>query len=412
MKILVLNAGSSSQKSCLYEINEQIPEQPPEPLWEAQGDWTKQQGTASLKITNAKGEKSEQQLVAQSRSQILEQTLKTLWEGPTKVIEQPGEIALVGHRVVHGGPEYRNSVRITPEVLEQLREISPFAPLHNPVNIEGIETAQRLLGNTPQIAVFDTAFHRDLLTESVIYPGPYAWYEQGIKRYGFHGISHQYCTERIAYLLKKDTQGLRIINCHLGNGCSLAAIRDGHSIDTTMGFTPLEGLMMGTRSGSIDPSILLYLQREKGYTAEQLDQQLNKESGLLGISGISGDMRQLYTAIQQGNERARQAVDIFVHRLRSCMGAMLAVLGGVDVISFTGGIGENDSNVRARACEAFSFLNVQLDKAKNKQSPMDQEISTAGSEVRVLIIHTEEDWEIAKECWKINTSDSKKSPIT
>ncbi len=404
MKILVLNAGSSSQKSCLYEIDEQIPEQAAKPLWEADGDWTKQKGEAALKITTASGQKIEQQIPIQSQSDMLEQMLKTLWQGPTKVIEQASEIAVVGHRVVHGGPEYRESVRVTPDVLENLHKVSSFAPLHDPVNIAGIETAQRLLGNTPQIAVFDTAFHRHLPAESAIYPGPYAWYEQGIQRYGFHGISHQYCSQRIASLLGRDLQGLRIINCHLGNGCSLAAIRDGQSIDTTMGFTPLEGLMMGTRSGSVDPSILIYLQREKGYTADQLEQQLNKESGLLGISGVSGDMRQLYTAIEQGNERARLAVDIFVHRLRSCMGSMLAVLGGVDVISFTGGIGENDPKVRARACEAFEVLHVELDEGKNQQSPADQEISTASSQVRVLLIHTEEDWEIAKECWKLAQS--------
>jgi acetate kinase len=401
MKILVLNAGSSSQKSSLYEIDEQIPDEAPKPLWEAHADWSQQGNKTSLEIKTAQGQTLEQQVLSEDRSQILEQALKTLWEGPTKVLEKSSDIAMVGHRVVHGGPEYRASVRITPKVLEDLRKISPFAPLHNPVNIQGIETAQRLLKDIPQIAVFDTGFHRHLLKESSIYPGPYDWYEQGIQRYGFHGTSHQYCSERIAQLLGREMKDLRIINCHLGNGCSLAAIRDGHSIDTTMGFTPLEGLMMGTRSGSVDPSILTYLEREKGYTAEQLDEQLNKKSGLLGISGISGDMRQLYEAIEQGNERAKLAVGIFVYRLRSCMGAMLATLGGVDVISFTGGIGENDPKVRARACEAFGFLNFQLDESKNQQSPADQEISTSASQVRVMIIHTEEDWEIAKECWKI-----------
>jgi acetate kinase len=331
--------------------------------------------------------------------------LKTLWQGPTKVIESPKEISTIGHRVVHGGPEYRASVKVTPTILENLHKISSFAPLHNPVNIEGIETTQRIFGETPQVAVFDTAFHRNLLKESAIYPGPYDWYEQGIQRYGFHGISHQYCSERIGHILKRDLKGLRIINCHLGNGCSLAAIRDGQSIDTTMGFTPLEGLMMGTRSGSIDPSILFYLQREKGYTAEQLEQQLNKESGLLGISGISSDIRPIHKAIEQGNKRAELAITIFIYRLRSFIGAMLATLQGVEVISFTGGIGENDPQIRAEACAAFSsILNIQIDDTKNAQSPADQEISTPASQVRVLLIHTEEDWEIAKECWKIAQS--------
>ncbi|HTK08415.1 MAG TPA: acetate kinase [Ktedonobacteraceae bacterium] len=401
-KILVLNAGSSSQKSCLYEIDEKLPGEPPQPLWTAHGDWTRQNDRASLTVSTLHGQKIEQQITSQERGQILQQILKTLWQGPTKVIEHPSEITLVGHRVVHGGPEYRTSIRVTPTVIENLRKISEFAPLHNPANLEGIKIIEQLLGDTPQIAVFDTAFHRHLLPESTIYPGPYAWYEQHLQRYGFHGISHQYCTQRIADIVQRDPQELRIINCHLGNGCSLAAIRDGHSIDTTMGFTPLEGLMMGTRSGSIDPGILFYLQREKGYTAEQLDHQLNKESGLLGISGVSGDLRLLHEAIQQGNARAKLAVDIFVHRLRSCMGAMLAVLGGVDVIAFTGGIGENDPQIRARACDAFGFLHLELDEAKNQQSPADQEISTSTSAVRVLLIHTEEDWEIARECWKLS----------
>src|SRR5882724_8128998 len=403
MKVLVLNSGSSSQKSSLYQMDEILPNDPPTPLWEGKIEWRDR--IAEAEVKNSRGVVQKNRTKVSSRAEAVEHLLGTLTNGDARAVKSLTEIDVVGHRVVHGGPKYEKPVSLTPEVRAEIAKASVFAPLHNRAELEGIEIIEGLLGRVPQVAVFDTGFHRKMPDAAAVYPGPYLWFEHDIRRYGFHGINHQYCATRAARLLGQDLNSLKLVTCHLGNGCSLAAIRDGHSIDTTMGFTPLEGLMMGTRSGSIDPSILLYLQREKGYTGEQLDQQLNKESGLLGISGISGDMRQLYAAIQQGNERARQAVDIFVHRLRGCMGAMLAVLGGVDVISFTGGIGENDANVRARACEAFGFLNLQLDEAENKQSPADQEISTAGSEVRVLIIHTEEDWEIAKECWKINTSD-------
>jgi acetate kinase len=235
---------------------------------------------------------------------------------------------------------------------------------------------------------------------AVVYPVPYEWFEQGIRRYGFHGISHQYCAHRAAQLLGKDLAALRLVTCHLGNGCSLAAIRDGHSIDTTMGFTPMEGLMMGSRSGSVDPGILLYLQQQKGYPVAQLDSILNKASGLKGIAG-SADMRGILHAMQEGNAQARLAFDMFVHRLRYYIGAMLATLGGLDALVFAGGIGENSADVRAAACASFAFLGLELDLQKNAQSPADQFISAADSAVPVLIVSTQEDWAIAQECWKL-----------
>lgn len=402
MKILVLNAGSSSQKSRLYDLpdtSSQLPQQAPEPLWEADASWSQDKGAAELDI-QAHGKQLTQQVEARSRPALVQQMLKTLWSGETQVIAGPHEIDIVGHRVVHGGPDYRESVRITEEVKDDIQKYAAFAPLHNLVNLEGIEGVDHVLGDdVPQVAVFDTAFHRTLLKESVVYPGPYNWYEQGIRRYGFHGISHQYCTERIGQLL--GSTPARLINCHLGNGCSLAAIREGKSIDTTMGFTPLEGVMMGSRSGTVDPSILIYLQREKGYTADQFDQLLNKESGLKGISGVSSDLRDVEKARDEGNERAQLALDLYVYRLRYYIGAMLATLGGLDVLSFTGGVGEHAAFIRADACQAFSFLNLKLDEEKNSQSPADTVISTPESGVRVMIVHTEEDWEIAKECWKL-----------
>jgi acetate kinase len=401
MKILVLNAGSSSQKSRLYEIGDTLPTQPPEPLWEGNADWTKEKGTATLEITPAHGQTITQEISVGSRSEIVEQMLKTLWSGPTQVIERPDDIDLVGHRVVHGGPRYTQSIRITAEVEEEIRRVSPFAPLHNPVNLEGIEIMERLLPNVSQVAVFDTTFHSQMPQERVLYPGPYAWYEQDIRRYGFHGTSHQYCAERTAHILGRDLNSLRIINCHLGNGCSLAAIQHGHSVDTTMGFTPIEGLMMGTRTGSIDPGILIYLQREQHLSADQLDQIVNQQSGFLGISGVSNDLRQVEKAATEGNERAKLAIDMFIYRLRFFIGAMLASLGGVDAITFTAGIGEHAPEIRSAACEAFGFLNLKIDAEKNAASPVDQDIATADSAIRVLVVHTEEDWQIAKESWNV-----------
>src|SRR5207245_1469273 len=216
----------------------------------------------------------------------------------------------------------------------------------------------------------DTGFHSRLPEAAFVYPGPYEWLAQGIRRYGFHGINHQYCAERAAQLLGRDLKLLKLVTCHLGNGCSLAAIREGHSVDTTMGFTPLEGLMMGTRSGSVDPGILTYLMRQGSFTAEQLDELLNTKSGLLGISGISGDMRQIVSAMKEGNPRAKLGFEIFVHRLRSSIGSMVAILGGIDALVFTAGIGENSPEIRAASCENFGFLGVKLDPAKNAQSAM------------------------------------------
>ena len=402
MKILVLNAGSSSQKSRLYEIGDTLPATAPEPLWAADADWTKDKGSATLDISTSSGKKVQQEVAADSRPAVIEQMLKTIWSGETKVLDASSDIDIVGHRVVHGGPDYRESVFIDQKVKDDIQKYASFAPLHNPVNLEGIQAVEHVFGDkVQQVASFDTAFHKTLPMQTIVYPGPYEWYEQGIRRYGFHGISHQYCTERIGQILQEDEAHLRIVNCHLGNGCSLAAIQNGESFDTTMGFTPLEGVMMGSRSGTIDPSILVYLQREKGYTADQFDSILNKESGLQGISGISNDVRLIQKAVEEGNARAKLALDIYTYRLRYFIGAMIAVLGGVDVISFTGGVGEHADVIRAEVCQGFAFLNLKLDEEKNQQSPADTEVSTDDSDVRVLIVHTEEDWEIAKECWKV-----------
>ena len=404
MKILVLNAGSSTQKSRLYELKDTPPDVPIAPLWEAYADSTEHAGMTELKITTAQGQTLEEEIRTDARQDVIAHLLNTLWSGKTQVLAQPSDIDIVGHRVVHGGQEFRESTLITPAVKDAIRNLSSYAPLHNPVNLEGIETVERLLPGVPQVAVFDTAFHSQLPMAALVYPGPYEWFEGGIRRYGFHGISHQYCAGRAAEILGRDLASLRLITCHIGNGCSLAAINGGRSIDTTMGFTPLEGLMMGSRSGTVDPGILIYLMRQKGYSVDQLDTLLNKQSGLKGISGVSSDMRELLASIREGNERDRLAFDMYIHRLRSFMGSMLATLGGVDAIVFAGGVGEHAPSVRWAACKAFGFLGLKLDAAKNAQSPADQDISTADSTVRVLIVQTQEDWSIAKECWKIASS--------
>jgi acetate kinase len=401
MKILVLNAGSSSLKSGCYDVDDdQLPDRPATPIWQAQIDWTDQQDVAELEIETAKGSvKQEIQLESLATSMV--KMLETLWTGETQVITQPQDIDIVGHRIVHGGQDFRASTIVTPAVKAAIDRFAPLAPSHNPAELKGIEAIEQVLA-VPQVAVFDTAFHQTMPEAAAIYPIPYAWVEQGIRRYGFHGTSHRYCAQRAAELLQRDLKALRLINCHLGNGCSLAAIRDGQSIDTTMGFTPLDGLMMGTRSGAIDPSILTYLIRQEGMTADQLDQMLNKDSGLKGLSGLSGDMRQIDAAIAQGHAQAQLAFDVYIHRLRSCIGSMLPHLNGLDALIFTAGVGENSAAVRASACAAFEFLGIQLDPEKNQtRSPDDRDIATADSRVRVLVIHTEEDWAIAQDCWQL-----------
>jgi acetate kinase len=399
MKILVLNSGSSSQKSCLYDIGNTLPEHPPAPAWEGKIEWDGDH--ADIQVQNSHGAKLKERVQVASRSDAIDRLLDTLWNGNLRIVSVPSEIDVVGHRIVHGGKELVKATAITPEVNSAIARMSVFAPLHNRAELEGIEIIEKHIGEVLQVAVFDTGFHSRLPEPAAVYPGPYEWLAQGIRRYGFHGINHQYCAERTAQLLGKDLQSLKLVTCHLGNGCSLAAIRLGRSVDTTMGFTPLEGLMMGTRSGSVDPGILTYLMRRGQLTGQQLDDLLNTKSGLLGISGISGDMRQIMTAMNDGHPGAKLAFDIFVHRLQAGIGAMIAVLGGIDALVFTAGIGENSPEVRAAACANFRFLGLKLDAAKNAQSSADQDISLSDSAVHVLIVRAQEDWAIARECWRL-----------
>jgi acetate kinase len=409
MKILVLNAGSSTQKSCLYEIADRaFSTQASQPIWEGKINWTQDRAVAEIEVKTVTGAKLQESISDDSPQAHLTYMLHTLTDGATKVINQLSEIDVVGHRIVHGGQDYRDSVVITEDVKKAIASLSNLAPAHNPVALEGIEAIEKILKDVTQVAVFDTGFHATLPDAAAIYPGPYQWVEQGIRRYGFHGISHQYCSQRAAQILGRDVPLERLITCHLGNGCSLAAIKNGRSIDTTMGFTPLDGLMMGSRSGSIDPGILIYLLRHCDYSVEKLDDILNKASGLKGISGVSSDMREVREAMSttgyayaQGNSRAQLAWDIYVHRLRSSIGAMLTSLGGLDALVFTAGVGEHSAEIRQAACEAFGFLGLKLDIEKNHQQPVDEDIATTDSAVRVLVIHTQEDWAIAGQCWQL-----------
>jgi acetate kinase len=402
MKILVLNSGSSSQKACLYEIGETLPDHPPVPLWEGKIEWSGD--TAAVAVKNSQGVTLKEEVPVSSREQVIRHLLRTARHGKARAIASASEVDAVGHRVVHGGPHFEDSVLITHEVRVAIDGVSAFAPLHIRAELEGMKIAENLLGAVPQVAVFDTGFHRQIQLSAAVYPGPYEWFESGIRRYGFHGINHQYCAERAAQMLGADVRALKIVSCHLGNGCSVTAIHEGRSIDTTMGFTPVEGLMMGTRSGSVDPGILTYLMRQGHLDAQGIDKILNQESGLLGVSGLSSDMRDILSGIQQGHKRAKLAFDIYVHRLRAAIGGMAAVLGGMDVLVFTAGVGENSAEVRAAACRGLEFLGLRLDNQANARPSLDQDLSAPDSRVRVLVIRAEEDWAIAKECWKLTHS--------
>lgn len=392
MKILVINAGSSSHKLSLYDIKDL---QPVEPLWKATIDWGRG-GAHSFLVVTVPGQcKMEKSLENSSIQEGLQILLTSLWQGSTQVISGLSAIESIGHRVVHGGRAFQCPTLINDKVKAELHSLIPLAPLHNPANLQGIEIMEQHFPHIPQIAVFDTAFHAQMPEKVKAYPVPYAWKAEGIERYGFHGISHQYCAERAAALLQKEPRDLKMINCHLGNGASLCAIKDGKSVDTTMGFTPMEGLMMGSRCGSIDSGILLYLLREKKYTVEDLDAILNFNSGLKGIAGTS-DMREILASQEA---RAQLAFEMYNYRLKGYIGALITQLEGIDTLIFTGGVGENAAAVREATCQGLKFLGVELDVEKNLKCQPDQDVALLASKVRILVIHTREEWMIARECF-------------
>jgi acetate kinase len=400
MNILVLNAGSSSFKASLYRLTgDNLSTSPAVPLWTGEVDWDSS-GTAVLTAKTINNSLRSNRS-GTTRTSDTHDLLNWLWNGETRVIDDISAIDIVGHRVVHGGEKYREPTLINAEVKAEIDRLSIYATLHNPANLMGIEIVTTLAPNLTQIAVFDTAFYGDLPEIAYVYPIPYQWLERGIRKYGFHGISHQYCTQRAAELLEQNLGELRLISCHLGNGCSLAAMKFGRCIETTMGFTPIDGLMMGTRCGSIDPGIILHLLREGEYTVQELDHILNFESGLLGVSGVSNDLREINKAIVEGNTRAKLALDIYVDRLAAKIASLLPNLGSLDALIFTGGVGEHDREIRAAVASKLAFLGVEIDPALNSLSiPPDRDLATPQSQIRLLTIHTQEEWQIAKACWQ------------
>ena len=395
MKVLVINCGSSSLKYQLIDMETENSL--------AQG-LVERIGIEGSVLTQ-KVEGKDKYIVKtpmKNHKEAIEIVLKALVDGEHGVIKSMDEITAVGHRVVHGGEKYASSVLITEEVKKSIEECYKLAPLHNPPNMIGIEACEELMPNTPMVAVFDTAFHQTMPKEAFLYALPYELYtENGIRKYGFHGTSHMYVSNKVAEVMGKDIKDLKIVTCHLGNGASLCAVKNGVSIDTTMGFTPLDGIVMGTRSGSIDPAIVLYLINELKYSTEDVNTLLNKKSGVLGISGVSSDFRDIEDAAAKGDERAILALDIYHYRIRTQIGAYAAAMGGVDAIVFTAGVGENGPETREACLEGLEFLGVKVDKEKNNVRGKVREISTEDSTVRAFVIPTNEELVIARDTKKL-----------
>ncbi|MEG2936123.1 MAG: acetate kinase [Clostridium sp.] len=391
MKVLVINCGSSSLKYQL--INMENEESLAQGLVERIGI----EGSVLTQKVPGKDKYIIEQPMEDHKDAI-KLVLGALVDGTHGVIASMDEISAVGHRVVHGGEKYAESVVINDEVMASLEECVKLAPLHNPANIIGINACKSLMPSTPMVAVFDTAFHQTMPKTSYIYPLPYELYENhGIRKYGFHGTSHKYVSTECAKMLGKDIKDVKIITCHLGNGASLAAIKNGQCIDTSMGFTPLEGIAMGTRCGNIDPAIVTFLQKECNMSAAEVDNLMNKKSGVFGISGVSSDFRDIEDAAAQGNERAQLALDVFNYRVREMIGAYAAAMGGVDAVVFTAGLGENAIETRLDICKGLEFLGIELDAEKNNVRGKAREISKDGAKVKAFVIPTNEELVIARD---------------
>jgi acetate kinase len=331
-----------------------------------------------------------------TETSAVEAVRRFLSEARDRGASAAGRIAAVGHRVVHGGERFTRTVRWTPEVRQAVAALVDLAPLHNAPALQGLAACEAELPGVPQAVCFDTAFYADLPKTAKVYPLPWTWHaDWGIRRFGFHGLSHAYCAARVGEITSAG--GGRIVSCHLGNGCSATAVRGGAAVQTTMGFTPMEGLVMGARSGSVDPGILLHVQKSKGLSADDVETALNSASGLLGISGVSSDYREVEAAARAGNARARLALEIYADRLRAAIAALAASLGGLDVLVFTGGVGEHSATLRSAACEGLAFMGVRLDPGLNGSVVPDGDVAPAGSPVRVLVIHTREELMIARE---------------
>jgi len=403
MKVLVVNCGSSSIKYQLFNM--------PDADVLAKGTVERIGEEHSRLIHNVNGDTYNLDTDAADHDQAMALVLDTLVDDKMGVISQISQIGAVGHRVVHGGEEFTGSMVIDDDVLASIQKFADLAPLHNPPNLVGIRAAQHSLPDVPQIACFDTAFHATIPSTAYMYALPYELYQKfRIRRYGFHGTSHRYVARRAAILMKRGKYDVNVITCHLGNGCSMAAVKQGHSVDTSMGLTPLEGLVMGTRSGDFDPAILFYL-AGKGYDVAALNKLCNKQAGLIGVSGLSNDMRTLAQAAQSGNERAQLAIDIFCYRVKKYIGAYTAVLGTLDAVIFTGGIGENSVDVRQNACSNLSQLGLHLDEKVNADvRAREALVSTPDSPVKVFVIPTNEEAAIANDTYDIAKKRNEECP--
>lgn len=395
MKVLVLNCGSSSIKYKLFDMDSK------EVI--AQGGIEKIGLKDSfLKLTLPNGEKKILEKDIPEHTVGVEFILNTLVSPEYGAIQSLEEINAVGHRMVHGGERFSKSVLLTKEVLEAFAACNDLAPLHNPANLKGVDAITAILPNVPQIGVFDTAFHQTMPDYAYLYPIPYKYFEKyGIRRYGFHGTSHRYVSKRVCEFLNIPQEGSRIITCHIGNGGSIAAVKDGKCIDTTMGLTPLEGLMMGTRCGDIDGGAITYIMKKEGLTPDEMSTLLNKKSGVLGMFEKSSDMRELEDAVARGEERAILTENMYFYRITKYIGAYAAAMGGVDVILFTGGVGENQATARAGVCKTLGFLGVEIDPERNKVRSKEAIISTDSSKVKVVVIPTDEELMIATDTMNI-----------
>ena len=395
MKVLVINCGSSSLK---YQVLDMTTE-----TLLCKG-LVERIGMEGSVITHEKigMDKFKLESPMKSHKEAIGHVLDAVIDADHGVVKSMDEIGAVGHRVVHAGEKFASSVLITPEVKKALEECIDLAPLHNPPNLLGIDACEQLMPNTPMVGVFDTAFHQTMPPESYIYAIPYEYYQKhGIRRYGFHGTSHRYVAERAADMLNVDIEDLKLITCHLGNGASVSAIKRGKCIDTSMGFTPLEGLVMGTRSGDIDPAIVTYIREKENLKQGEANDILNKKSGVLGISGVSSDFRDIEEAAAEGNERAQLALNVFAHKVRFYIGAYIAEMNGVDAIVFTAGLGENGIAMRDVICNDLGNLGIKLDLVKNRVRGKETIISRDDSKVKVLLIPTNEELMIARDTYNI-----------
>lgn len=395
MKVLVINAGSSSLKYQLIDMTDEAV------LAKGLCDRI---GIENSFIKQSRGDEEAVVLnkVLKNHKDAIEAVISALTDEKIGVIKSMSEISAVGHRIVHGGEKFNSSAIIDDKVMDAVRECIDIAPLHNPPNIIGIEACQQIMPNVPMVAVFDTTFHSTMPDYAYMYALPYELYEKyGLRKYGFHGTSHKYVSERAALLLGKPLSDLKIITCHLGNGSSITAVNKGKSIDTSMGFTPLQGLAMGTRSGTIDPEVVTYLMEKEDLTVKGISTLLNKKSGVLGVSGVSSDFRDLHNAADEGNKRAQLALDIFAYGVKKFIGEYIAVMNGVDAIVFTAGIGENNSTIRKHILENMDFLGIKIDQEKNKIRGQEIDISTEDATVRTLVIPTNEELAIARETLRL-----------